>query len=103
MDMLQHLRALFSKIPLASKTNTGLLGDADGDAETATSESMQKFAAVTPIFRIFDEHKAREFYTGFLGATTVFEHRFWPAPSKWSNPNVRIGFGFERRHAALPL
>ena len=27
----------------------------------------------------------------------------WPAPSKWSNPNVRIGFGFERRHAALPL
>ena len=27
----------------------------------------------------------------------------WPAPSKWSNLNVRIGFGFERRHAALPL
>ena len=27
----------------------------------------------------------------------------WPAPSKWSNPNVRIGFGFERRHAALPV
>ena len=26
-----------------------------------------------------------------------------PAPSKWSNPNVRIGFGFKRRHAALPL
>ena len=27
----------------------------------------------------------------------------WPAPSKWSNPNVRISFGFKRRHAALPL
>ena len=27
----------------------------------------------------------------------------WPASSKWSNLNVRIGFGFKRRHAALLL
>jgi len=26
----------------------------------------------------------------------------WLAPSKWSNPDVGIGFGFERCHAALP-
>ena len=29
-----------------------------------------------PIFRSFDEAKAKEFYLGFLGFTLVFEHRF---------------------------
>ena len=32
----------------------------------------------TPILRIFDEAKAREFYLGFLGFEVVFEHRFEP-------------------------
>lgn len=32
----------------------------------------------TPIVRIFDEAKAREFYLGFLGFAVVFEHRFAP-------------------------
>ena len=32
----------------------------------------------TPILRIFDEAKAREFYVGFLGFEVVFEHRFEP-------------------------
>lgn len=32
----------------------------------------------TPIFRMFDETKAREFYIDFLGFTVVFEHRFEP-------------------------
>lgn len=31
-----------------------------------------------PIFRIFDEAKAREFYVGFLGCTVDWEHRFEP-------------------------
>ncbi|MBT8148171.1 MAG: VOC family protein [Gammaproteobacteria bacterium] len=30
----------------------------------------------TPIFRIFDERKAKEFYVDFLGFTIDFEHRF---------------------------
>ena len=30
----------------------------------------------TPILRIFDEHKAREFYIDFLGFAIDFEHRF---------------------------
>lgn len=30
----------------------------------------------TPLLRIFDEAKAREFYLGFLGFALVFEHRF---------------------------
>jgi uncharacterized glyoxalase superfamily protein PhnB len=32
----------------------------------------------TPIFRIFDEAKAREFYLGFLGFAVDWEHRFEP-------------------------
>lgn len=31
-----------------------------------------------PIFRIFDEAKAREFYLDFLGFTLDWEHRFAP-------------------------
>ena len=33
---------------------------------------------VVPIFRIFDEAKAREFYVGFLCFTIDWEHRFEP-------------------------
>jgi uncharacterized glyoxalase superfamily protein PhnB len=32
----------------------------------------------TPILRIFDEAKAREFYVDFLGFKVDFEHRFEP-------------------------
>lgn len=32
----------------------------------------------TPIFRIFDEAKAREFYVDFLGFSVNWEHRFEP-------------------------
>ena len=34
------------------------------------------FSAPTPILRIFDESKAREFYLGFLGFQVDWEHRF---------------------------
>jgi catechol 2,3-dioxygenase-like lactoylglutathione lyase family enzyme len=37
-----------------------------------------KFGAVTPILRMFDIAKAREFYVGFLGFAVDFEHRFEP-------------------------
>lgn len=33
-------------------------------------------SAPIPIFRSFDEAKAREFYVGFLGFEVTFEHRF---------------------------
>ncbi len=36
------------------------------------------FGAITPILRIFDESKAREFYIGFLGFQVDWEHRFEP-------------------------
>jgi uncharacterized glyoxalase superfamily protein PhnB len=34
------------------------------------------FGKTTPILRIFDEAKAREFYVDFLGFTIDWEHRF---------------------------
>jgi uncharacterized glyoxalase superfamily protein PhnB len=37
------------------------------------------FGACTPIFRSFDEGKAREFYIDFLGFEVTFEHRFEPS------------------------
>lgn len=36
------------------------------------------FTRVTPILRMFDVAKAREFYLEFLGFKVVFEHRFEP-------------------------
>ena len=36
------------------------------------------FAPATPILRIFDEARAREFYIGFLGFKIDWEHRFEP-------------------------
>lgn len=36
------------------------------------------FGKTTPILRIFDEARAREFYIGFLGFTVDWEHRFEP-------------------------
>jgi catechol 2,3-dioxygenase-like lactoylglutathione lyase family enzyme len=37
---------------------------------------MAKLGGVTPILRMFDIGKAREFYVGFLGFTIDWEHRF---------------------------
>lgn len=33
---------------------------------------------VVPVFRIYSEEKAREFYLGFLGCKVDWEHRFEP-------------------------
>ena len=34
------------------------------------------FRPAVPILRIFDEHRAREFYVDWLGCTVDWEHRF---------------------------
>ena len=39
---------------------------------------MMEFQPAIPIFRMFDEEKAREFYVGFLGFAVDWEHRFEP-------------------------
>jgi uncharacterized glyoxalase superfamily protein PhnB len=38
--------------------------------------TRMKLGGTTPILRIFDEAKAREFYVGFLGFTVDWQHRF---------------------------
>jgi uncharacterized glyoxalase superfamily protein PhnB len=37
-----------------------------------------RFERTAPIFRIFSEQKAKEFYLGFLGFELDWEHRFEP-------------------------
>ena len=39
---------------------------------------MAKFGPITPVLRMFDEAKAREFYVEFLGFKVDWEHRFEP-------------------------
>ena len=53
------------------------------------------FERVTPILRIFDEAKAREFYLGFLGFSVEFEHRF--------EPGLPLYLGIERAGIKLHL
>ncbi|WP_040676325.1 glyoxalase superfamily protein [Nitratireductor pacificus] len=44
----------------------------------AADDAAMSFEAAIPIFRIFDEAKAREFYLDFLGCKVDWEHRFGP-------------------------
>jgi catechol 2,3-dioxygenase-like lactoylglutathione lyase family enzyme len=37
-----------------------------------------RIGRITPILRIFDDAKAREFYVGYLGFEVDWEHRFEP-------------------------
>jgi uncharacterized glyoxalase superfamily protein PhnB len=37
---------------------------------------MTDLGSITPVLRLFDERKAREFYVDFLGFQVDFEHRF---------------------------
>jgi catechol 2,3-dioxygenase-like lactoylglutathione lyase family enzyme len=51
------------------------------------------FEPPTPIARIFDEAKAREFYCGFLGFSVDWEHRFgddFPLYMQVSRANIRL-------------
>jgi catechol 2,3-dioxygenase-like lactoylglutathione lyase family enzyme len=43
----------------------------------SVSEEMKASSAI-PVFRIFDEQKAREFYIDFLGFKIDWQHRFEP-------------------------
>ncbi len=47
------------------------------------------FRAPTPILRMFDENKAREFYLGYLGFEIDFEHRFEPGTPLYMG--IRLG------------
>ena len=44
----------------------------------ASATPVPAFTQPIPIFRIFDEEKARDFYVGFLDCRVDWEHRFHP-------------------------
>jgi uncharacterized glyoxalase superfamily protein PhnB len=52
------------------------------------------FGPATPILRIFDEAKAREFYVDFLGFEVDWEHRFEPGAPLY----MQISLGGCRLH-----
>ncbi len=52
-----------------------------------------EFRRATPILRIFDIAKAREFYLGFLGLSVDWEHRF-------RRERPALPAGFARRNGA---
>ena len=54
---------------------------------------MTTLGPITPVLRMFDEAKAREFYVDFLGFEVVFEHRF--------SENFPLCLGL--RHAGLAV
>ncbi|RWA71666.1 glyoxalase superfamily protein [Mesorhizobium sp.] len=56
---------------------------------------MPKLGTVTPILRMFDIAKAREFYLDFLGFAVGFEHRF--------NDNAPLYMGLVRDGCELHL
>ncbi|MEM5473550.1 glyoxalase superfamily protein [Hoeflea sp. AS60] len=51
---------------------------ATNGASGSAAEAELRFEGATPIFRIFDVDKAREYYLGFLGMTVDWEHRHAP-------------------------
>jgi uncharacterized glyoxalase superfamily protein PhnB len=75
------------------------LGFPDWNTATARLEAETevgvRFQQCSPILRIFDETKAREFYCGFLGFQVSFEHRF--------EPNLPLYMGIERAGLHLHL
>lgn len=48
------------------------------EATKGAGVGAPEFTQPVPIFRIFDEDKARGFYEGFLDCTIDWEHRFHP-------------------------
>jgi len=56
---------------------------------------MAELKGSTPVFRMFDEGKAREFYLGYLDFSIVFEHRF--------EPTLPLYLGLKRDQVTLHL
>jgi catechol 2,3-dioxygenase-like lactoylglutathione lyase family enzyme len=56
---------------------------------------MPSFGPVTPVLRIFDVHKTREFYVDFLGFSVTFEHRY--------GENFPLYIGLSRSDCTLHL
>ncbi|WP_222929060.1 glyoxalase superfamily protein [Tabrizicola flagellatus] len=74
---VSHSRALEIVAAQFGLPDWNVLAARIGEAGGA-SGSGAAFQGAIPILRIFDLAKAREFYTGFLGLSEDWEHRFGP-------------------------
>ena len=105
--MARHLRAALSQdgVEIAHSRALELvakaLGHADWNTACAALETPSaapeevRFGTTSPIIRIFDEAKAREFYCDFLGFHVTFEHRF--------EADMPLYLGLERAGLSLHL
>ncbi|MEI4264105.1 glyoxalase superfamily protein [Roseovarius sp. D0-M9] len=105
--MARQLRAALSSDGMAISHSKSLeliaktLGHADWNTASARLNHVRaapnevRFTRSSPILRIFDEKKAREFYCDFLGFQITFEHRF--------SEGMPLYFGLERGALSLHL
>ena len=106
-SMARQLRAALSSDGMDISHSRSLelvataLGHADWNSACAKLDQRRaspgevRFNRCSPILRIFDEMKAREFYCGFLGFQVVFEHRF--------SEGMPLYLGLERSDLSLHL
>ncbi|AWZ19046.1 hypothetical protein RTM1035_14577 [Roseovarius sp. TM1035] len=106
-SMARQLRAALSSdgIDIPHSKSLELVAKALGHADWNTasakldqqgaSPSAVRFLRCSPILRIFDERKAREFYCDFLGFQVAFEHRF--------SEGMPLYLGLERADLTLHL
>ncbi|HSI42388.1 MAG TPA: glyoxalase superfamily protein [Xanthobacteraceae bacterium] len=73
---IAHARALEIVAAQFGCADWNTLAAAIAREEATGTDAGAAFTQVIPIFRIFDEDKAREFYVGFLGFALDWEHRF---------------------------
>ena len=72
-----------------------LVAAALGHPDRGPGDDEVSFGACSPIMRILDERKAREFYCDFLG--------FHPTPDRRSHPDAPLYLAVERAGLALHL
>ena len=72
---ITHSRALELVAQQFGSKNWNVLS---AEIAKATVGKSQTFQRAIPVFRIFSEEKAREFYLDYLGFTVDWEHRFEP-------------------------
>lgn len=106
-SMARQLRAALSSDGMDISHSRSLelvakaLGHADWNSACAKLDQRRaspgevRFNRCSPILRIFDEMKAREFYCGFLGFQVAFEHRF--------SEGMPLYLGLERSDLSLHL
>jgi len=79
LEIVAHQFGLETWNILSARIDAGTRGASGPDGATSEPQATGlQLDGATPIFRIFDVDKAREYYLGFLGMSVDFEHRHAP-------------------------